>query len=420
MRIIAAFIFFLYLSLNSLAAQATPDIDDLNLIQKEVQKRLNSGPISDEEKQELERILEYVNINILFKEGDDAIRAKYPGAVILETEKTKVKFFLVQNHDKQEQILAIQGSVNLINWIIDFLFWKVKDTWLDIKLHKGFYMASREIFWKVVFHLNPEYSTTVTGHSLGGSCAVILGMYLDNFGHKDVKIMSLGQPRVTNKKGTKPFAHIPFTRVAIKRDIVTRLPPRWLWYRHFGKKFELRKANFGWSDDQEEEDSQEALDLWEEWTKDHDETETPTLEAPYAAKVWMELRPEAAPATMSSLFQSDEWKQLSHLVSENNERKSATTRDMEIVVDSPVLDPSSAGGIGDWFRYHNLEEYHKRTLQMIEDFTTPPSDGSGEDNSGETTSVPPVFYDDPAEGRNDPPIVDTKRHSKFYLPFLVQ
>jgi len=393
-----------FLSVLAAFADATPAIEDLNLIKKEVEKRLQE-PISESEKQELERILEYVEINNLFKKGDDAIREKYPDAVILTTEKTKVKFFLAKDHEKQEQILAIQGSVNITNWIIDFLFWKIKDMWLNIKLHKGFYMASREIFWKVVFHLNPNYSTTITGHSLGGACAVILGMYLDNFGHKDVKIMSLGQPRVTNKKGTKPFAHIPFTRVAIKRDIVTHLPPKWLWYRHFGKKFELRKATFGWNTD-EEEDPPEALEAWSEWTKDHDEENTPTLEPPLAAKVWMELRPSEPPSSMTSLFNSTAWKQLAQHVhhGEGNEPK----EEMEIVA-PPLNNSKLKGNIGDWFRYHNLEEYHKRIMKMIEDFP-------GADSVASPLPPTPKIPNDPATPElNQPPLVDTKKPSRFYF-----
>lgn len=377
------------------AGEAHPDVEDLNLIQKEVEERLR-GPVTDAEKKELERILEYVEINNLFKKGDSAIREMFPDAVILTTEKTKVKFFLVKDHEKQEQILAIQGSVNLTNWLIDFMFWKIKDMWLNIRLHKGFYMASREIFWKIVFHLNPEYSTTITGHSLGGSCAAIMGMYLDNFGHKDVKILSLGQPRVTNKSGTKPFSHIPFTRVAIKRDIVTHLPPRWLWYRHFGRKFELRKSDAGWRAE-EEEDSEAALEVWEEWTKDHDETTTPTLEPPLAAKLWMEIRPETAPASMVSLFQSSEWKQLAQL--SQGGAADDVAEELEII-HKPLKNTKLKGNLGDWFKYHNLDEYHKRVLKMIENH---PGDSNSTVN--DQAPIEPL------------PRVDTQKPPRFYFPW---
>ena len=393
MELVALATAFIFVS-SFFAGEAIPVVDDLNLIRKEVEERLD-GPVTDSEKKELERILEYVEINNLFKKGDDAIREKFPDAVILTTEKTKVKFFLVKDHEKKEQILAIQGSVNLTNWLIDFMFWKIKDMWLNIKLHKGFYMASREIFWKVIFHLNPEYSTTITGHSLGGSCAAIMGMYLDNFGHKDVKILSLGQPRITNKSGTKPFEHIPFTRVAIKRDIVTRLPPRWLWYRHFGRKFELRESDFGWNMEEEEEDPEEALEAWEEWTKDHDETTTPTLEPPLAAKLWLELRPTEAPTSMISLFESQEWKQLSQL-SQGGEADD-TDEEMEILY-KPLKNSKLKGNLGDWFKYHNLDEYHKRVLKMIENF---PGD------SAKIGKAEPSF--------DLTPLVDKKKPTRFYF-----
>ena len=428
MKIMLSVVLLWCLGVSPLYCETSPDIDDLNQVRIEAEKKLKSGPISEDEKQELQRILRYVDTLSLFKKGDDAIREKFPDAVILTTEKTKGKFFLVKDHEKKEQIIAIRGSANLKNWIINFSFWKIKDMWLKIRLHKGFYQMSRGIFWKVVFHLDPEYSTTVSGHSLGGACAAILGMYLDNFGHKDVKVLSFGQSRVTNKSGTKPFAHLPYTRVAVKRDIVTHLPPKWLFYRHFGKKFLLRKADFGWVDEDEMEDPPEAMEEWEKWTKDHDENDTPTLEPPLAAQLWMNLRPTEAPSNMKSLFSSTEWKQLAQMVQKSEQQgihhskklkpqrdsetedEQSSNEDWEIVLPKPV-----SGGLGDWFRYHNLEEYHKRVLKMIEDFP--------ETSEASVPNTPPPSLETPVPPEStkpELPRVDRKKPSRFYLPFLVQ
>ena len=92
----------------------------------------------------------------LWAKVDQEILDKYPKASIYVTKKTKVKFFVVRDDENETQTIVIRGSANLTNWIVDFKFWKINDAWLDIRVHKGFYEATREVFWDSVFDLKPN------------------------------------------------------------------------------------------------------------------------------------------------------------------------------------------------------------------------------------------------------------------------
>ncbi|MEE2925496.1 MAG: lipase family protein, partial [bacterium] len=286
-------------------------------------------PISD--KDTLVRLVKYAKYCDLVGENDQKILEKFPKASIYVTEKTKVKFFVVRDDANETQTIVIRGSANLTNWIVDFKFWKIKDAWIDIRVHKGFYEATREVFWDSVFDLNPTYKTTITGHSLGGAIAIMLGMYLDSFGHPDTDVITFGQPRITNKSGATKYKEFPFQRVVIAMDLIPHLPPGFLGYRHFGNKWHLKHKNSTTDqpvivseDDAHEEDPQEALDLWDKWVEGVDQSNTPVMRPPIIARMWMSLRSDDQPASMAELFESDEWKRLKAINSTGN---SASSKD---------------------------------------------------------------------------------------------
>ncbi len=65
----------------------------------------------------------------------------------------------------------------------------------------------------------------ITGHSLGGAIAVIIGMYFTKEGKEIEDITTFGQPKVTNVTGARVFSELPLTRVVNENDIVPLVPP---------------------------------------------------------------------------------------------------------------------------------------------------------------------------------------------------
>ena len=410
---------FCLLFLSNVFGSLPPHFQDLNEIDKK-SKEIDQQSMTEDEKKDLQELQRKTENMLLFRKGDGEILKKYPDAVIRETENSKIKFFLAKDHKAQRQIIVIRESDNLKNWIINFTFWKAKDFWTNIKLHKGFLIATREIFWDVVFHLEPEYATEVYGHSLGGACSVILAMFLDEFGHPDVTVLSTGQPRVTDSKNARPFAHIPYERFTTTRDLVTHLPPRFLNYRHFGKWFLLRKENGGWMNDTK--DPKEAIDLWNQWTKKgFDEGEAPKEVEPEAAQIWTILRPKIRPKSMKELFESPTWKYLISMMkfSDEIEHTPPPMRTMEAQEEDESLgqaaqkpEDNPRGGLIDWIRYHNIILYRAKIKEMLDAYA-------------EEEKPTPEQPDQPDEIIQDPPqLPDTGHHpplikqnqNQFYLP----
>lgn len=115
------------------------------------------------------------------------------------------------------------------------------------RVHKGFYAA----FESVVAHvgatvaaeLEGEYELLVVGHSYGGAVAHLLGLHFLAQGHRNVRVVTLGQPLLGNANFVEWAdgvygSHLPVDllsfdrrlyRVVHKADIVASLPTRGKW-----------------------------------------------------------------------------------------------------------------------------------------------------------------------------------------------
>src|SRR5262249_54111163 len=96
---------------------------------------------------------------------------------------------------------------------------------LKISLHEGFAKAARAIHDDLQSRLAMGDHILITGHSLGGAEAVILGMMLTTEGKPVDAIVTFGQPKVTDPAGVNAFKNLPLTRVINQDDIVPELPP---------------------------------------------------------------------------------------------------------------------------------------------------------------------------------------------------
>ena len=118
-------------------------------------------------------------------------------------------------------IIVIRGTSNTSNVLSDIDIRMIKDDVLDIYLHKGFKDAATTVIQEVDKYYQLEHTVYVTGHSLGGAIAQIIGMWLHKRGH-NVQIFSYGSPKVSSQvlSGGQPT----HWRVARLSDPVTFSP----------------------------------------------------------------------------------------------------------------------------------------------------------------------------------------------------
>ena len=136
-----------------------------------------------------------------------------------------VSYFLLTDDNAKTQLIAVRGTSNVENAIVDVAFKLTPDEHSGIYLHNGFSYAARAIYAEITPQLKTGYTINTTGHSLGGAVALILGMYLDTDNYTVGKIITFGQPKVTNISGANKFQHLNLTRVVTPRDVVPLVPP---------------------------------------------------------------------------------------------------------------------------------------------------------------------------------------------------
>ena len=142
-------------------------------------------------------------------------------------QKDEVAFEVIQ--DSGISIIVIRGTANEANVLSDIDVRLIKDVRTGIYLHKGFRDAAITIMQILDNDHTVEHTVHVTGHSLGGAVAQIIGMWLHNRG-KNVQIYSYGSPKVSSQvlSGGQPT----HWRVVRSSDPIPFTPP---WpYRHTG------------------------------------------------------------------------------------------------------------------------------------------------------------------------------------------
>ncbi len=114
-----------------------------------------------------------------------------------------------------------------------------------IRVHTGFIDAYKSVRLPLMKFLIDEIlmygnkDIIVGGHSLGGALATLCALDLQYKNPDiDIECVTLGSPRVGNWWFYKSYnKRVPKTvRIVHGNDIVTRLPPAWLFYKHVGKR----------------------------------------------------------------------------------------------------------------------------------------------------------------------------------------
>ena len=137
---------------------------------------------------------------------------------------SQVSYFLSQGNGVQT--IAIRGTANLANVMVDLDIEFQPDERLGITLHNGFRSAAEAVFNDVRPRLVAGMPVQITGHSLGGAIAVVLAMYLKHETAMQItQVITFGQPKATNVTGADIYASIPLIRVVTQKDLVPLVPP---------------------------------------------------------------------------------------------------------------------------------------------------------------------------------------------------
>ena len=157
-------------------------------------------------------------------------------------QKDEVAFEVKQ--DNGISIIIIRGTANDANVLSDVDVRLVSDVRTGIRLHKGFRDASLGVMEIIDRDHTVEHTVHVTGHSLGGAVAQIIGMWLHKRG-KNVQIYSYGSPKVSDQvlSGGQPT----HWRVVRRSDPIPFTPP---WpYSHTGLFINSQTLDWGADND---------------------------------------------------------------------------------------------------------------------------------------------------------------------------
>lgn len=139
--------------------------------------------------------------------------------------ENQVSYFIATNELTRTQLIAVRGTSNVENAIVDIAFKLKLDEHTGLRLHAGFSSAGKQVYAAIQPNLKKDYTINTTGHSLGGAIALILAKYLDTDEYQVGQVITFGQPKVTNLAGAKAFEHLNIIRVVSPLDLVPLVPP---------------------------------------------------------------------------------------------------------------------------------------------------------------------------------------------------
>jgi hypothetical protein len=177
--------------------------------------------------------------------GIRAVIGPGPTLAVADLPGVDVRAFVEVDEAKRVQWVAVRGTANLKNAWEDAEYAKVEAPDLGIPVHEGFVDDAQAVWSFARPRLRAGLETRLTGHSLGGAVALLLAMRLQTEGLPLGRVVTFGQPKVTNEAGVARFRDLPLLRVVNHDDPVPLLPwetvgaARGGLYRHLGQELRL-------------------------------------------------------------------------------------------------------------------------------------------------------------------------------------
>ncbi|KDR78622.1 hypothetical protein GALMADRAFT_244080 [Galerina marginata CBS 339.88] len=166
---------------------------------------------------------------------------------------TDIQGFIARDNERKQIVVALRGSASLTDVLMDSQIVLVPFISPGVKLpgsakvHCGFLLAWDSISLEVIAVVGkqlqkyPDYSIVTTGHSLGGSIALLAAVALQqNFKNTPTLTFSYGAPRTGNKVFSD-YVNATFGegahRVVHGNDGVPTMIPISLGYHHHGVEY---------------------------------------------------------------------------------------------------------------------------------------------------------------------------------------
>lgn len=148
------------------------------------------------------------------------------------------EWFICDDDDGSTRYFVVQGSESIASWQANLLFEPVKFEGLDVLVHRGIYEAAKGMYHQMLPYVRSHLRTygksaalRFTGHSLGGSLALLVNLMLLMRGEAPIAsllpVITFGAPCVMcggdhllSKLGL-PKSHVQ--SITMHRDIVPRV-----------------------------------------------------------------------------------------------------------------------------------------------------------------------------------------------------
>ena len=142
--------------------------------------------------------------------------------------------------DRGVTIISIRGTDNSKNVLTDLDARPFRDRKLGVQIHRGFRDAAEKLKNDIIENVPLEENIILTGHSLGGAIAQILGLWFEDDAY-EVQIYTFGSPSVLIEQMWED-GHF---RVYLENDPVPFLPP--FPYVHWGIR--INAETLDWDED---------------------------------------------------------------------------------------------------------------------------------------------------------------------------
>lgn len=145
--------------------------------------------------------------------------------------KSETVFHLLVSSENKRIDIAIRGTANLDDVLVDLNASAQIDDVLQIPLHSGFRSVAGEVYAALQRLLSDTelttYSFRLFGHSMGGAVASIVSMYLHQAGGNVETVVTFGAPRFTTNEGARKYQVLNQRTFRVVRcdDVVPFLPP---------------------------------------------------------------------------------------------------------------------------------------------------------------------------------------------------